>query len=83
MSDVWERKFQLVNPDPAEVLDNDDRPNSQERLAGTDPNDGQSALDFDQVTNKPSALFLSWETVLGVGYQLKSSASMKIGRAHV
>jgi len=76
MSDVWERKFQLVNPDPAEDLDNDDRTNLQESLAGTDPNDGQSALDFDQVTNKPSALFLSWETVLGVGYQIKSSDSM-------
>jgi hypothetical protein len=76
MSDVWERKFQVVGVDPTADLDADNQNNLAESLAGTDPNDGQSLLEISQIENRSSALFLSWQSLAGLKYQIMSSDSL-------
>lgn len=76
MSDVWERKYQMVDADPAADPDGDNQDNLAESLAGTNPNDDQSYLRITEVKNRASGLFVSWQSQKEVKYQLKSSHSL-------
>ena len=62
MSDVWERKYQVVDADPSANPDGDGQNNLAESLAGTDPNDDQSILSITHVQSRTSGLFVSWQS---------------------
>ena len=79
MSDVWERKYQVVDADPSANPDGDGQNNLAESLAGTDPNDDQSILSITHVQSRTSGLFVSWQSQEGVKYQLKRTHSMMEG----
>lgn len=73
MSDVWERKYQVIGANPSADLDGDNQNNLAESLAGTDPNNAQSVLYVSQIENIPTALFVSWQSKEGIKYQIKNT----------
>ena len=79
MSDIWERKYQVVGASPSADLDNDDQSNLAESLAGTNPNSDQSVPATLLANYKPSAPYVSWLSQLGVKYQVESSVSLVDG----
>jgi len=76
MSDVWERKYQMVGADPSADPDADGQDNLAESLAGTNPNDAQSYLRIIEVIPRSSGVFVSWSSQDGVRYRVKSSLNM-------
>ena len=79
MSDVWERKYQVVATDPAADLDDDGQTNLEEYHAGTDPKNSDSFLSLDEITPHSSALLVSWNTKIGQVYQVQHSADLLTG----
>jgi len=76
MSDVWERKYQIVDADPAQDADGDGQDNLTESRAGTDPKDAQSVFEITRVEPMLSGMFLAWDSRAGMNYQVKSSRDL-------
>ena len=65
MSDVWERKYQMVDADPFANPDNDGQNNLLESIAGTDPNDADSVLTIEHTEYKSNSVLVSWQSSQG------------------
>lgn len=73
MSDVWERKFQMVDASPLLDPDLDGQNNLLESIAGTDPNDIASVLTIEHTEYKSNSVLVTWQSTLGQRYQLQKS----------
>ncbi len=86
VSDDWKIAFfgsvTNVNADPEADPDHDGIPNWQEYLAGTNPTNAQSRLDFAGVTHQPAAgsVSLQWNAMSGRVYVVESSPSLTGGQ---
>lgn len=76
MSDVWERKYNSAGLSPTADDDYDNQSNLLESIAGTDPADDLSVLEIESITHSGSASHVSWQTKLGMRYQLESSTNL-------
>ena len=74
MSDVWERKYQMVDADPFANPDNDGQNNLLESIAGTDPKDADSVLTIEHTEYKSNSVLVSWQSSQGQRYQLERSS---------
>ncbi|NWK55178.1 hypothetical protein HW115_06120 [Verrucomicrobiaceae bacterium N1E253] len=79
MSDVWERRYNVVGIDPTFDADNDGQSNLLESIAGTDPLSDASVLQITNTQYRARAVFASWSTIKGIRYQLKKSNSLDLG----
>jgi hypothetical protein len=80
--DSWELQYSLNPSDPndaAEDADGDGMTNLQEYLAGTDPRDTSSRLQFDAVFPRGEGLVLRFTASIGKSYSIQSRVAVSDG----
>lgn len=81
LPDDWQAQYWGASasawPDPRGDGDGDGASILQEFLAGTNPTDGLSVLRI-QINNSAQGNFLSWNTQVGMLYQVQSSTSLSV-----
>lgn len=73
MSDVWEKRYQAEALLPMMDEDGDGQTNAEESLAGTDPFQSDSLLEFTFNEYRQNGIMLSWDSTAGGIYQVELS----------
>ncbi|MEM9282367.1 MAG: DUF1800 family protein [Verrucomicrobiota bacterium] len=77
MSDIWAQLYRAQSPRPGDDDDQDGRSNHEESIAGTNPFSSSSCLELQLPTRVTTPLILSWRSITGKAYQLRSSSNLR------